>query len=416
MYRQALKTMRFNILLVILICCQTLLAQRKCATTQYVQEQRLQQPLLEQQLISVENHIQKKSSTATTSRLSATTVIKIPVVVHILYNTASQNISDEQVRSQIAALNRDFRRKNADSANTPAAFRNAAADVLIEFYLATADPFGRPTAGIVRKQTTATEWRMDDRIKFSEEGGANAWDSRSYLNIWVGHMRSLLGYSSTPGGAAEKDGIVISTDVFGTVNKTGAYSQGRTLVHEAGHWLGLRHIWGDSYCGDDLVDDTPKQGGFTTGCPSGYRSSCTNNGDMYMNYMDFTDDACMNLFTAGQKNRMRSLFMEGGARESLLDSKGLQASWAAPEASPLPVATSFNIYPNPAQNFINVQLGSDNRSASIIEIISLSGVSVKKEKVTGTSTSLNLHGVAAGIYYIQVKNGDQVYRQKMVKL
>lgn len=411
-----MKTMRSILLLVILICCQTLLAQRKCATTQYVQEQHLLQPNLEQQLISVENHIQKSSSTTTGSRLTPSTIVKVPVVVHIIYNNASENISDEQVKSQINALNRDFRRRNADTVNTPAGFRDEAADVMIEFYLATADPNGRPTTGIVRRQTHVTDWKMDDRIKFTEDGGANAWDSRYYLNVWVGPMRNLLGYSSTPGGVAEKDGIVVSTDAFGTINKTGAYSLGRTLVHEAGHWLGLRHIWGDTHCGEDLVDDTPKQGGFTTGCPSSYRSTCSNTGDMYMNYMDFTDDACMNLFTAGQKNRMRSLFIEGGARESLLESKGLHAPWMAPLIMEATVAASFNVYPNPAQNFIKVQLSSDNRSASTIEIINVNGTSVKKERITGTTTSVNLNGLAAGVYYIQVKNGDNVYRQKVVKL
>jgi hypothetical protein len=402
--------------MVTVICCQSLLAQRECATTQYVQEQRSLQPLMEQQLISVENQVQKNSSPSATARLSASTVVKIPVVVHVVYSNASQNISDEQVKSQIEALNRDFRRRNEDSAHTPASFRGVAADVMIEFYLATADPFGRPTTGIVRNKTTISEWRMDDKIKSVETGGADAWDSHSYLNIWVGQMRTLLGYSSMPGCSPEKDGIVISTDVFGTLNRSGVYNMGRTLVHETGHWLGLKHIWGDTHCGDDNVDDTPKQGGFTTGCPTGVRSTCSNTGDMYMNYMDFTNDACMNLFTYGQRNRMRALFMDGGARETFLDSKGLNAPWSAPLIAEGTSPSSFSAYPNPAQNFIKIQLDTDNRTASTIDVINLSGATVKREKITGSNASLNLSGLSAGIYYLQVNNGGQVYRQKFVKL
>src|SRR5205085_1117085 len=188
--------------------------------------------------------------------------------------------------------------------------------------------------------------------KFSSSGGDDAWDSNSYLNIWVGSMFGLLGYSSEPGGPANKDGIVMSPSAFGTINTSGAYNKGRTGVHEVGHWLGLKHIWGDAYCGDDLVDDTPKQGNFTQGCPSGFRSSCSNGtlGDMYMNYMDFTDDACMNLFTQGQKQRMLSLFNNGGPRNALLLSSGLNTPWVAnAPVDETPVSNSqFKFYPNPA--------------------------------------------------------------------
>jgi hypothetical protein len=134
-------------------------------------------------------------------------------------------------------------------------------------------------------------------------------------------MNRVAGYSSVMGGPVKKDGIVIDRAAFGSGGNGGGYNMGRTAVHEAGHWLGLKHIWGDTDCGDDLVDDTPKQSFYDVGCPTGIRVTCNNgpNGNMYMNYMDFTDDACLNLFTLGQKERMRALFEAGGPRHALLN-------------------------------------------------------------------------------------------------
>jgi hypothetical protein len=164
-------------------------------------------------------------------------------VVHLLYNNAAQNISDAQIKSGIAALNRDFRKLNSDTASIPQAFKHLAADVEIEFHLATADPKGAATTGIVRKATGVPAWNMDDKIKLSAEGGDDAWDSRSYLNIWLGNTRRLLGYATPPGGEEHLDGLVINVTAFGTINTSGPYNLGRTAVHEAGHWLGLHHIW-----------------------------------------------------------------------------------------------------------------------------------------------------------------------------
>ncbi len=303
-------------------------AQRECASSAYNDLQKVIDPSFTNKINTAEQFIARQTI-AKMDGQDAPKVMIIPVVVHVLYKTATQNISDEQIKSQIDALNRDFRRRNADTVNTPLRFKPVAADVQIEFALATVDPKGRATNGIVRKATTVGRWSMDDKIKFSAQGGSDAWDTRYYLNFWVGDLGSLLGYSSIPGAPVEKDGVVINYTTFGTINTGGVYNMGRTGTHEVGHWLGLKHIWGDSYCGDDLVDDTPKQGNFTHGCPNTFRSSCTNGeaGDMYMNFMDFTNDACMNLFTTGQKQRMLSLFNSGGARNSLLASKGLSIPW-----------------------------------------------------------------------------------------
>ena len=161
------------------------MAQEPCITARYLAEQKSARSAEAENMNAAEIFLQKNSVAASSAeaRTASENIIKIPVVVHVLYKDASQNITDEQVKSQIEALNRDFRRKNADTLATPARFRSLAADVQIEFYLATADPKGKATNGIVRKHTSTFAWLANDRIKFSAQGGDDAWDSKSYLNI-----------------------------------------------------------------------------------------------------------------------------------------------------------------------------------------------------------------------------------------
>ncbi|HEV7620672.1 MAG TPA: zinc-dependent metalloprotease, partial [Flavisolibacter sp.] len=314
-------------------------------------------------------------------------------------------------------------RQNADTVNTPARFRSVAADIQMDFALATADINGRATSGIIRKHTNTDWWLMDDEIKSSGSGGDDAWDSRYYLNIWVGNLQAVLGYASVPGGPVEKDGVVISTNAFGTINSSAPYNLGRTAVHETGHWMGLKHPWGDTYCGDDKVDDTPKQGSFTTGCPGGvFRSSCDNGalGDMYMNYMDFTDDACMNLFTAGQKQRMLSLFNPGGPRNLLLSSKGLQSPWvftSLPKTDETPhLSSSVHVYPNPASNEINLNLDDNTWIGNDINLLNLNGTLIISQKITSTTQKINVDQLKPGMYFIEANSNNGKIRQRFLKL
>lgn len=256
-------------------------------------------------------------------------VITIPVVVHIVYRTSAENISDAQVQSQIQVLNEDFRRQNADAANTPSLFASVAADVEIQFCLATRDPQGNPTNGITRTQTTKTSFDIySDDVKYSSRGGKDAWPTDQYLNIWVCNLSGgLLGYAQFPGGGPPaEDGVVINYRYFGRGGSAQApYNKGRTATHEVGHWLNLRHIWGDAQCGDDYVSDTPTQEGPNYGCPSFPHPSCGNASDMFMNYMDYGDDHCLNMFTQGQKARMRAVLSPAGYRAGLLTSLGCSA-------------------------------------------------------------------------------------------
>jgi len=252
----------------------------------------------------------------------------IPVVVHVVYKNANENISDAQILSQIDILNKDFRKLNADTSVIPAPFKGLAADCEFQFCLAQLDPNGNPTTGIVRVPTTVGPFSGNDAVKFTAQGGDNAWDRNKYLNIWVCNIMGYLGYSSFPGSPAELDGIVCYFGAFGTGGATlPPYNLGRTATHEIGHWMNLFHIWGDDGTGcfgSDRVDDTPNQGGYNSNCPTFPKLSCNNgpHGDMYVNYMDYSYDACLTMFTEGQKARMSALFAPGGARWSILSSNG----------------------------------------------------------------------------------------------
>jgi hypothetical protein len=239
-------------------------------------------------------------------------LITIPVVVHVVYNTEKENISDAQVKSQIASLNHDYRLQNGDRRSIPDAWKGLAADPNIEFVLASKDPKGKKTTGITRTQTTRESFGTGDTVKTKVGGGHPPWPSSRYLNLWVCNLAGgLLGYAQFPGGPAKTDGVVILYTAFGTNGAAAApFNLGRTATHEVGHWLNLRHIWGDrNDCGgSDFVTDTPNAQLPNYGKPVFPRASCNNgpNGDMFMNYMDYVDDEAMVMFTAGQVERMNA--------------------------------------------------------------------------------------------------------------
>ncbi|GAA5037603.1 hypothetical protein HNP84_003166 [Thermocatellispora tengchongensis] len=276
-------------------------------------------------------------------RVSARTQVAVlPVVVHVVHNPAApvQNIGDEQIRSQIEVLNRDFRAANPDVVKVPPVWRHLVADTMIEFRLADVDPAGAPTSGIVRTETSRREFTWDDAVKSGATGGADPWPADQYLNVWVCQLGGgLLGYAQFPGGPPHTDGVVILHSAFGTVGTaTPPFDGGRTATHEIGHWLDLYHIWGDddgACTSDDKVADTPNQARENLGSPTFPRITCDNgpNGDMFMNYMDYTDDAAMYMFTRGQATRMNACLE--GTRASFL-----VAQMARPQAAPSPATTT----------------------------------------------------------------------------
>jgi len=248
-------------------------------------------------------------------------LLTIQCVVHVVAKTDEENISDAQINSQIEVLNQDYRRKNADRSKVPDPWSSLAADPNIQFALAKKDPKGKATTGITRVQTTRDSFGTGDSVKTKAGGGTPPWPTDRYLNFWICNLGDgLLGYAQFPGGPAKTDGVVILFTAFGTKGAASEpFNLGRTATHEVGHWLNLRHIWGDTNdcSGSDQVSDTPRAQMPNYGKPDWPHISCNNgpSGDMFMNYMDYVDDAAMFMFTQGQAARMNATL--AGPRKKL---------------------------------------------------------------------------------------------------
>lgn len=328
-------------------------AQEKCGTVHYQELLKNRTPAKESQpefeeWLQNKIHQKKNQREGVISIFSMDEILTIPVVVHIIHNGenigSGSNISFERILSQLKVLNDDYRRLNADSVNTPSLFKNSAADTRINFVLAKRDPEGLPTNGVVRKKGDLQQYGMADNWQLK----ANSyWPSEDYLNIWVAPLKNnLLGFAQFPQSDTEPglddasaykytDGVVIDYEYFGLNNSASPASTGRSATHEIGHFLGLRHIWGDGGCEeDDFCNDTPTADDANYGCPTKTVISCGNQ-DMFQNYMDYTNDVCMNIFTNDQKTRMRTVLENSPRRASLIVSKGAQ--------EPVPVSVDLGI-------------------------------------------------------------------------
>ena len=290
----------------------------------------------------IDGAIQRSQSTRSLSRRSGPEILTLPTVIHVIYSNPTENINEEQVLSQLEVLNQDYRRENTDQTLTPKDYKKIAVDTGIEFCLATVDPDGKPTNGIDRvsiANSPFTERYINEVIKPS-----TIWDPNRYLNIWVCNISGgILGYAQFPvssglaglpgfSGTANADGVVINYNTFGTSGTvTAPFDKGRTATHEIGHWLGLRHIWGDGPCDvDDYCEDTPQTSDPHFACPPG-TIGCNGAKAMIQNFMDYTDDACMNLFTFDQAQRMRAVLENSPRRKSLLNSDACSAGVEPPE-------------------------------------------------------------------------------------
>jgi hypothetical protein len=404
-----------------------LFSQKKCSMEEYVNRQVNEDISLKDKLEQVDVFTRERTgSTNSAQRVTGIPqTITIPVVFHVLYHTPGENIDRTILNLLIDALNRDFNKKNSDTTNIPSVFKPYATSMGFEFKLATMDPRGYSTDGVVKKYTPVLYWMSDDKMKFSASYGDDAWDSKSYLNIWICNMKDVMGYSTFPGMDPLKDGVVLSVeDILKARGTTPKINDLRTVVHEVGHWVNLYHIWGESYCGDDKVDDTPKQGSYTPGCPSGTRVTCSNGptGDMYMNFMDFTDDVCMNMFTIGQRKRARTIFEAGGPRNSILYSKGLNTSPTGGGA--LPVPEDFypkwyyaQAYPNPATTSINIYFDYDERwIGKKMEILDMSGRVVFNKVIGAKIETIDVSRLPAGVYFVRGEKDGEKLHAKFVKL
>jgi len=398
--------MRLYILFIFLITSYGVAAQKNCTGTTD---------------IPLQAATQQANAIVPGTSLSEQTIV-IPVVVHVLYNNSYENISEEQIKSQLDAINADFSRSNSDFAKVPSVFAKLSGNANIRFELAKTDPNGRATSGIIRKKSSRMMWSDDDKIKSAAFGGDEAWDAKSYLNVWVCNtVPGLTGYATLPGSDPTKDGVVVRYDAFGTLGKVNVpFHKGRTMTHEVGHWLGLQHLWGNKQCGDDGIQDTPKQRSGNSGDPVFPKLTVcngTNDGEMFMNFMDFTNDASMGLFTEGQKNVMRAQFSVNGKRNTFLHSKGLSSAWNNTQVpSSLTSTPQVNIYPNPVvTGNISISLNGVDNAGKHFAIVAANGQIIKTGYFNQAKVEVNVSSFPAGIYQVRLTDVGANLFAKFIK-
>ena len=434
-----------------LLTTQALFAQTskkdRCATMA-VYEKHLQLKWRKKKLGSFEDWMARKVRERQFQRTTGT-IYEIPVVVHIVHSGdelgRDNNISYEQVLSQMIVLNQDFRRTNPDTTGTPSVFANVAADTEITFKLAALDTTGQvlEEQGVHRYVDASREtWSINDIETVLKP--ATIWDPNKYLNIWVVPFsnNNTLGYAQFPEQSGlqgitidpntdkpETDGVVINNTFFGSnFTSVGSgfalaanFDRGRTTTHEVGHWLGLRHIWGDGGCGqDDFCDDTPLAGRDHDGlgdCSFPGPNSCTGDpfDDMFQNYMDYTNDICMNLFTNDQKTRMRTVLENSPRRKEVIANASIVLSTNQSQV----LASTTRLFPNPGGSNTQLQINNELQGQLIITITDLRGAVLQKMATTKLNTQLQLdlpiQNLPKGIYIVNIQMRQGNISQRLVK-
>ena len=412
---------------------------QKCGTVKYMEYLDSKQPGYIQSTKEAFNVAKAYKENGYTAKSNET--YRIPVVVHIVYNYPQQNIPDSVIYNQIAILNADFNRLNADTVNLRSEFHPIAGSMNISFELADFDPDGNPTDGITRTHTDAQTFLgaggidgIED-VKTTSTGGIDPWDQTHYLNIWVCNMAlvfggqeypMLLGYATPPANLPNwagnettgmGDGVVIQYQVFGSNNPnpldTGEPTivKGRTPTHEVGHYFGLRHIWGDDencLIGDG-IDDTPDAKEASDNDCNITKNNCVDNiggldlPDMIENFMDYSAEDCQNSFTKGQADLMTGV-LENQRWDLTHDNPALQLK----DENILDIS----LYPNPSQSLVT--LTSEKIINGTLIITDLKGETVKSILVNGTKTTINVESLRKGIYFVSVEGMGGV--TKFVKM
>lgn len=360
---------------------------------------------------------------ASSLRANRATVYQIPVVFHVVWNTESQNLPDSVILDQMAILNQDYRRLNPNAVETRDIFLDIAADAEIEFVLATQDPFGNPTNGINRVETTRNGFEFNifsqditvDEVKFTDTGGADAWDTQNYLNIWVcnitaGFGLQPFGFAYPPNGAPNWEGtftfipdnvqgVVVHYTAVGSNSSVGLEDNfpgnegGRTLTHEVGHYLGLRHTWGDAFfngcSADDGIADTPNIA-TNNNFACNFNANTCNDGegdlpDMGENFMDYNQDDCVNMFTLGQVDAMRYVLEE--LRPDLIDGQVGVASRSKSE---------WQLFPNPASSSVSIHA---ERVSEVI-VYDLRGKAIETLRLNPGLNQVQVSHWSPGVYLL----------------
>lgn len=420
-------------------------AQRRCATAHYDSLLQATNPSYRHGRELLEKLIREDNAAQRGGRVSGTqadTLVEIPVVVHVIHDNQSgriggsgnSNISDGQIRSQMDVLNEDYRRRNADRTQTPAAYAGVAADLNIRFRLASTGPNGQNSTGITRHYNRKAAFDPEDRDELADIA---SWPTNRYLNIWVTSISgAFIGYAQFPDGTGlagldpvngleKSDGVMVDYRNFGRGPEVDSkvYNQGRSATHEIGHWLGLLHTWGDEKCGNDYIDDTPRifgpNEGIDLACPD-FFSTCggVRVRNMTENYMDYSPDACMNLFTKNQSERIRKVLVLSPRRRQLIES-------LRPQLPPSDLLVIAKVYNNPfyASQSVSKPFRLDilvkNRQDVTIDVFDRSGRQVGSQLFSQTpsnSLPVDLDGLPQGLYMVRVRTATEMQTRKVVVL
>lgn len=360
-----------------------------------------------------------------------TDLITIPVVFHfVLDSNQYRDLKgiegiNRRVASQLQALNDDFNAANSDLNKVPSVFQPLIGNLNVRFAIAHTDPAGKSTSGIeLRVHDEIFGWPLVFSVasaneKYSSKSGFDAWDPQRYMNVWVANITdNIQGYTITIEEAAfaqipGEAGVTMDIASFGKQTQDDTYftngaTLGRTMVHEAGHYLGLRHIWGDrdDCSDDDGIGDTPKQDMANTTCPSSFPiANCTNDpgGEMYMNYMDYVNDACMYLFTKGQVARMQAETAPGGTVHGVASHPEL--TWWPVSVKGIDKTDALSIYPNPAGSVFSLNFAQPTQGLVFVDIVSITGQIAKHIEVPAKTTvyTVDATGLNKGVYLVQCR-------------
>jgi hypothetical protein len=420
--------------------------------------------------------VQREGTDYTVPTVNTDTTYTIPVVVHVVYlaDNKYENVSDEIIFSQIEALNRDFNLLNEDVTKVRDEFKQFIGNAKVKFELAKVDPQGRATTGITRKKGAPVllpDWNpVFDNVKNTAQGGRSPWKTSQYLNIWVADLNInsrtcktcvdvcdtcglLGGYAHPPKGlpnwvidigtgpidasaayGPSTDGVVIDFRFFGQYNEFNkdylngnpAYGEGRTTVHEVGHYLGLRHTWGDygTLLGDgcqfdDGIADTPNEfgpyansatpgdrcGATPNTCPTPFPGDGVDYADNFENYMDYSSDVCYAMFTIEQVNMMRYALTAKRpnliiGREIVSETTGIKNLSAS--------SNGISIFPNPSRGVFNIRRDNATKDETIVQVYNLMGASISSYRIPAGSTTytINLSQLPPAVYFVNFRNGD----------
>ncbi len=411
---------------------------QKCATTDVIREMNHAHPGYADRVKSAFDNAKAISKNRAASRGVQDTVYRIRTVFHVVYTKPAENLDDSVILAQLQTLNEDYRRLNADTVNTRSIFHPFTADAGIEFVLADTDPDGNPTTGITRTSSTTAFFGFDD-AKFASTGGIDAWDTKSYLNIWICNLFGgfgVLGFAyppavplanwgtQNPNADSTKQGVVLHYSAVGPKNPAPIAPEadgGRSATHEVGHYLGLRHIWGDDQggifggsfkCegdvdgGSDGIDDTPDATVASQQTCNYNANTCPDPNmdqdypDQIENYMDYSDDACLNMFTKGQVDLMRTvieLYRPGIATKVVNTPSGVRELSVS--------AMQLRVFPNPANGVLNV-ITNEVKEDATLQIFNAQGALVYSQKMNAASGKINVGNFSSGIYVAVIQAGN----------